>query len=443
MPDANGVSTVEAGLLSGDLALLAESLDLNLDVDAPSFEWPAAPSLAASMGWMARVLPVPGDAWPARALALPAPGWQVATEGLQVPQQPSAVPEAQATAVGVQGIAYHWRSHQLLEGVAVQTADMSAVEPTPSQRLDLRAASMDAVTGRLAVDVWVNPVAEVKSVDFSVAGPAGSTLAFASVLGNDWAVLANASEPGALILAAFQSDLLAAGLTQPTRLGTLQVQALPGAADLQLAFADVFVGAELVPVAPLEVAHAVSGTGGEFHFTAAPPEAGMALRASREPDADAAPAVNLQDAVAILKMIAGQPVNPGGRALSPYQALAADFDGNGAVSLADALGVLRHAVGLLAAAAPRWTFVDEADPGMPSRAAMNPGPVPTTLSGVTPVAGHVGLVGVLRGDVDGSWEAPAGTPQLEPAYFTNLLGRLGAEHPSAGFDASQWGVYPA
>lgn len=24
-----------------------------------------------------------------------------------------------------------------------------------------------------------------------------------------------------------------------------------------------------------------------------------------------------------------------------------------------------------------------------------------------------------------------------------LLGRLGAEHPSAGFDASQWGVYPA
>jgi hypothetical protein len=146
--------------------------------------------------------------------------------------------------------------------------------------------------------------------------------------------------------------------------------------------------------------------------------------------------------VAILKMIAGQPVNAPGRALSPYQALAADVDGNGAVSLADALGVLRHAVGAAAAPAPGWVFVDEADAGMPARATLNPGVVPATLAGVTPVDGHIGLVGVLRGDVDGSWAVPAGTPRLADGYFTELVDRLDAQHPSAGFELSQWGVYP-
>ena len=104
--------------------------------------------------------------------------------------------------------------------------------------------------------------------------------------------------------------------------------------------------------------------------------------------------------------------------------------------------MLRHAVGLPAATAPRWAFVDEADPGMPARAKTDPGSVPATLTDVTPVDGHLGLVGVLRGDVDGSWQAPAGTPRLGAEYFTDLVGRLDAQHPSAGFELSQWGVYP-
>ena len=166
----------------------------------------------------------------------------------------------------------------------------------------------------------------------------------------------------------------------------------------------------------------------------------LPVEQAQRPAADAA--VNLQDAVAILKMIANQPVNAPGRSLSPYQALAADFDGNGSVSLADALGVLRHTVGLAAAAAPRWAFVDEADPGMPARATATPGLVPATLAGVTPVDGHVGLVGVLRGDVDGSWQAPAGTARLEAGYVADLVDRLDAQHPAAGFELSQWGVYP-
>jgi Ca2+-binding RTX toxin-like protein len=153
-------------------------------------------------------------------------------------------------------------------------------------------------------------------------------------------------------------------------------------------------------------------------------------------------AVTLTDAVAILKMIAGAPVNPPGQALSPYQSIAADADGNGTVSLADALGVLRHAVGLPAAATPKWVFVDEADLGMPARAGTSPGAVAATVS--TPAAAHVGLVGILRGDVDGSWTPPLGAKDLDDTdanYFTDLAARLNTESGTTDFNPSQWGVY--
>ncbi|MGA1287232.1 MAG: hypothetical protein ACO3ZK_07000, partial [Rubrivivax sp.] len=153
-------------------------------------------------------------------------------------------------------------------------------------------------------------------------------------------------------------------------------------------------------------------------------------------------AVTLTDAVAILKMIAGAPVNPPGQPLSPYQSIAADADGNGTVSLADALGVLRHAVGLPAAATPKWVFVDEADLGMPARAGTSPGAVAATVS--APAAAHVGLVGILRGDVDGSWTPPLGAKDLDDAdadYFTDLAARLNTESGTTDFNPSQWGVY--
>jgi uncharacterized delta-60 repeat protein len=115
----------------------------------------------------------------------------------------------------------------------------------------------------------------------------------------------------------------------------------------------------------------------------------------------ASQAVTLQDAVAILKMISGQ----AGAAASPTaaraQSLAADFDGSGTVSLADALGVLRHAVGLQAPK-PSWVFVEEGDDALPSL--LNPGiPGPVTVEVTPPGPIEVNLIGVLRGDVDGSY----------------------------------------
>ena len=131
-------------------------------------------------------------------------------------------------------------------------------------------------------------------------------------------------------------------------------------------------------------------------------------------------AVNLQDAIAILKMIVGLDVNGSSRALSPYQTIAADYDASGAVGLSDAIGVLKHVVGLTAPD-PSWVFFNEAN--------ASPAAVAATVS-VT-VASHAGVVAVLRGDVDGSFAGAAGSTQLATAYFdTHAL------------NYAQFGIYP-
>ena len=149
-------------------------------------------------------------------------------------------------------------------------------------------------------------------------------------------------------------------------------------------------------------------------------------------------AVNLQDAIAILKMIVGLDVNGAGKALSPYQALAADFDGSGAVGLTDAIGVLKHVVGL-SAPDPAWHFANESDLAVPAITPAGSVALPAInvmLDTAGPV--HVGLVGYLSGDVDGSYAGRAGALDLDttqPNYFVGLVGA----HPE--LTMAQFGVY--
>ena len=149
-------------------------------------------------------------------------------------------------------------------------------------------------------------------------------------------------------------------------------------------------------------------------------------------------AVNLQDAIAILKMIVGLDVNGAGRALSPYQAFAADYDDNGQVQLIDAIGVLKHVVGL-AAPAPDWHFANEDDAAVPQVAALSPGAAPAIGVDLSAAAKsvHVGLVGYVSGDVDGSFDGDIDSQDLDDTqsdYFSVLI----QDHQ---LDPAQFGVY--
>jgi hypothetical protein len=117
-------------------------------------------------------------------------------------------------------------------------------------------------------------------------------------------------------------------------------------------------------------------------------------------------AVNLTDAIAILKMIVGLNVNSNNTALSPYQAIAADFDLSGDVGLTDAIGVLKMVVGL-SAPTPTWKYYDDTQLTSAYTAAQSLNPKNWTsaaaISDISTTSASVTLVGVLTGDVDGSW----------------------------------------
>ena len=95
----------------------------------------------------------------------------------------------------------------------------------------------------------------------------------------------------------------------------------------------------------------------------------------------------------------------------------------------------------LTAPDPTWHFVNEIDSTVPAKAGLTPGlpqtSITATLSGTSPV--HVGLVGYLSGDVDGSFAGASGASALTTSYFTTLV----SAHTELGssFNAAQFGVY--
>jgi len=123
------------------------------------------------------------------------------------------------------------------------------------------------------------------------------------------------------------------------------------------------------------------------------------MTTAEQEQADAA--VDLQDAISILKMIVGLPINSSGAAVSPYQSIAADFDADGAVGLNDAIDVLKHVVDLPAVGQPKWDFVEA---GVTVVDPLQPGQMAATMTRDVSAINTVELIGVLRGDVDGSWD---------------------------------------
>ena len=132
-------------------------------------------------------------------------------------------------------------------------------------------------------------------------------------------------------------------------------------------------------------------------------------------------AVNLQDAIAILKLIVGLDINATGQAVTAYQSYAADFDGNGKVELTDAIGVLKRIVGL-DVTSPAWLFFNQ--PGSPVTLSdkLNPGQPPELGADIIgSSAANVALVAVLRGDVVGSSLSYAWALSLKPTGSKALL----------------------
>ena len=195
------------------------------------------------------------------------------------------------------------------------------------------------------------------------------------------------------------------------------------------------------------VAQAVSDQTGHYTFSDMHHGANhmMASRAITAPESGNV--VSSADALAALKIAVGVnpnadpdgagPLNP--LAISPYQYVAADVNGDGLITSADALAILKMAVKLGTAQPRRWVFVaedydfwDDANERFKTRR----GDVTWDRDGIVfeyPKSKQ-NLVGVLMGDVNGDWKAPEDSDTLAKEHFVEFV----AAH---GGNLAQWNIF--
>ena len=145
---------------------------------------------------------------------------------------------------------------------------------------------------------------------------------------------------------------------------------------------------------------ATTSSSGAFAFSGVESsQPGLVVDTIAKDDASVKAAINLSDVLDALKLYLNKPVvNP-----SPYRYFAADLDQNGVVNLSDVLGLLKVYLTKPVTKGPEWVMVD------PVAVAAKAADINASHCAVPPLSldlsndNTVDLVGVLRGDVNGSW----------------------------------------
>jgi hypothetical protein len=200
------------------------------------------------------------------------------------------------------------------------------------------------------------------------------------------------------------------------------------------------VGSASASAYGLSVARTSTSATGAFSMSAMEPGS-YDITATRAVT-DIGNAITSADALAALKMAVGLNPNPdpdgtgplSAPVVSPYQFMAADVIGtDGRVNSADALAILKMVVKLPTAPAKEWMFVEESrdfwnETTGQFTLSRNSAGWDHSISTNLQANGAVNLVGVLKGDVNGSWAAPAGSIDLDvidPTHFTALSSIFG------------------
>ena len=123
---------------------------------------------------------------------------------------------------------------------------------------------------------------------------------------------------------------------------------------------------------------------------------GIQLEKPTADDVSVKSAISLSDVLDTLKLYLGKTLTN----MSPYKYVAADLNGSGALELSDVLDLLKFYLGKSPTSKPAWVFLD----ANASLASLDPKSIQLPpLEVLADTSSTVELVGILRGDVNGSW----------------------------------------
>ena len=293
-----------------------------------------------------------------------------------------------------------WKTGVPIAGVtSILTSVPAAVGTQPVEFKNIQTAA----DGTRTLEIWENSTkTDIDSLQLEFSFSAGSVATWqdAATLPLDWNSLANTEIPGQFILGGIGTTALAAG---PVKLGTLTLTAPvnPQHFDLSLKLGEL--GNDTVPLFGIASDSMTTGADGLFQHLAL---AGgtYALTKARVSGVAEGDAIKSTDALAALKIAVGINPNADSSAVSPYQYLAADVNKDGQVKAADALNILKMAVKLGTAPEKEWLFVPESvgsETMSRTHVVWSDNPIPVTLD----VDQELHLIGIVKGDVDGSWAA--------------------------------------
>jgi len=260
-----------------------------------------------------------------------------------------------------------------------------------------------AADGSRTLEIWeTSPKSDIGTVrlEFSLSAGSVATWQSSTSLPSGWKFLGNTDTFGNFLLGGYGATALSVG---PVKLGTLSLTAPTNLQHVGLSLTSGLLGTEIIAAFSIVSDSMTTGTDGLFQHIDMP-DGTYALTSAKVSGMAESNAVKTHDALAALKIAVGMNPNADGRAVSPYQYLAADSNKDGQVRASDALNILKMAVKLDTAPASEWLFVPESV-GSETMSRTNVvwpvNPTPVTLA--TDLDVH--LIGIVRGDVDGSWAA--------------------------------------
>ena len=318
---------------------------------------------------------------------------------------------------------YHWSSHQLLPDVAIDALLLTPDAPDSSFTL-----SMNELTesGALKFDLIFDAFdSAIDNIDLSLEVLEADLLNFqiSSQLAEVWQTQLSVTDQS-IDLSSFS---FSSSLSGEIKLGTLEIMPIESE-SFSFGFSSgvTGVGSDLTYHDDFSISGVITDQISDAHgeFFQEPSDSYVLLEATRDLyTADLGRVISASDALAALKLAVGINPNSGDVSVSPYQYLSADVNEDGRVSAADALSILKMAVGLEGAPDREWKFVSELETFVNNDgSAVGRSRIDWEEFNISDHSGTQNLVALLKGDVNGSWPAPAdtGLEVLPDSYFTDL-----------------------
>ena len=298
----------------------------------------------------------------------------------------------------ISGAVTFWKTGAPIADVVSTLASVPAASGT--QPVEFRNIQVTA-DGSRTIEIWETSAhADTNSLQLELALPAGSVAAWQDAAGlpSGWISFPNTGIAGQFILAGIGITALSAG---SIKLGTLTLTAPTNPEHFDLSLSCGQLGDDTIAAFGISSDSMTTGFDGLYHHIDIA-DGIYALISAKVCGTAEGNAVRANDALAALKIAVGMNPDSDGAVISPYQYLAADVNKDGQVKAADALNILKMAVKLDTAPANEWLFVPESvgSESMTRNSVIWPdNPTSVTLDHDL----ELNLIGIVKGDVDGSW----------------------------------------